>query len=840
SSKGGLTAELAAVADGGDDYHAATIACFYARQTTSGGPGLNNNWNLLSCDSTPTMPDASTSVFLGQGPGLEVRPDIIAEDTQNFRAFSVDVNTAALPGGITSAMDVFVQVCGDGNSSYGRDGAYDGPDRNLAFPIGGLPFANNCDGVGGTIGWDYVGDVRINNTRPVIRAASFPNNGYHGDALPASTSTISWQTTPDATGVSVSVCTGVDPDLGIGAGRGAESTIYGGGCIIDTVPANGGPTVWTLSFGTAGPGPDVILPLGATGRAVRVEGVVCSTFGCAGGPSATDTPAAHYNMFMRDNSHFARNVKLVWDYAAGPGDRTCQGGASAATSRTDAWAPNVTVPPAPARGVLDVYNTQAPVLKVCVTGDSGLSIPVAGVPVAYEVVSGPGDIDSDSPTYRETGWVPCTPPFSAPCSGGYRNTGAGPIFNGYSRPGNVAEPPLIDSLGRLSANVCSLGSCQRGDITNGFRTPDPLANWGVDWAAVNSLQTGTTVYRACVDLNGNLSCDAGEVSATATMEWTPSGRNHNHLWLAGTAGTDGHTGTATIAAPAGGTVNLTGIAHTEGHQGLANTPVIWRIGTNSPGHFVSTEQTTDANGTADATIGSSVLDAGRTTAVLFCGDGDSDGVCDQTPAQFEVNWGGVVTSSSITSFSVEPTIGVFGTDFVISGTLLDGGSNPVSSASVSIQRRTLGSNDWVEIRSVISNGTGAFSMTDVDLAYNSDYRAVFPGNVSYTGATSDTDRAWVRVGIAMNVSDPTVFAGQSVRISGRVLPAHPGAVVVLQVLDNGRGWKNIAAARLSSSSTYAFRVTHHSSKSLIYRVAYPTQGILNAWNVSRNTRVTWA
>jgi len=845
SSHDGLTAKLTAVAYGGDDAMSAHTALFFVKSTSVVG---TEPWFLVGTDSTPAVPDGGAGL-LAANPAWPTPPPGFPGNLK-WKAFEVDFNTQAMPGGIAGNIDVSVVVCGEGTTSFDALGAFDPQDNNRSATGLLVPILDCSNDLGATIGFDFVSDVVVNNTLAVVELPDYPNTGYHGDSVPINFFVINAVTTPGAQEVAIHLCEDPDPN-NVGAdfvpgspgvfsstwsGGGTDCAMPGGGEVFMT----GGPTLWSASFGASG-FPDFLIP-GLANTNVRLEVDVDDDLSPFGVIFPTRATSANQYIIPTIAADQMNTIGLVWDYQDGPGNRDCLTGATDATSVILPWtltdsdgdgAEGLAIAPAPDAGALDIDDGDNPVLKVCTKG-AAFSLAGAGIQIAYQIDSGPGGIDADTPDYLEPNAFVCGPatPF---CSGGFGYVG--PVLNGgYARPGSISDLPLVDPLGRGFARVCGVRACQHSDLTD----LAIFSGLGSDHAQVNSATTGTTTYRACVDLNGNRACEANELSARATMTWTPGGRNHNHVWKTGTAGVDGHSGQSTVAAPAGGTVSITGWFHDAGHNGVAAKPAIWRIGLNAPGHFVSTETTTLADGSATAVIGSSVLDAARTTPVFFCGDGDADGICDFTPAEIEINWGGVVTSTSISSFAVNPTIGVFGTDFVAAGTLLDGSAAPVSSATVSIQRRTLGSNDWVTIRDVITNGTGAFSATDADLAHNSDYRAVFAGNVSYTGSSSDSDRAWVRVGIAMNVSDPTVFAGQGVRISGRVLPAHPGDVVTLQVLDNGRGWKNIASARLSAASTYAFSVLHNSSKSLLFRVTYPTQGILNAWNVSRNLRVTWA
>lgn len=900
SSRDGLTARLTAVAWGGDDAMAAYSALFYVRQSPIVG---TEPWNLVGIDSTPAVPDGGplptqscdddTETIENFPPAWPNYPASVCGTPADarFKAFEVDLNTAAMPGGGTGPVDIFVAICGEGTTSWdanagpgGLLSATSGFDRADNFRSGGdllIPL-NDCAadglnpnfvgapfstaGLEATFGVDMVDGVAINNNLPVVNLPSFPNPAYHGDALPVGGFTVTAFTSPIAGEVALNLCQGVQPNVFAGGEwtqgtHGVDSLTYGGaGCAVDEVFMQGGPTTWTLNF-SASPTPGAItLPGALQNTSVRLEAMT-DLVGDGNIVPALATVAANY-IVPATPFNTANQIYAVWDYDAAQGNRQCFNGSTSATSQIDPvrgtdydgdGREQLSVAPAPdGAGKIDIDDGDNPVLKVCVKGPGGLAFPQIGTQVAYEVVSGPGDIDADTPTYLDGQAVSCFDfnffgiPATQPCSGGYTywpfatgNGGPiyGPFAGGYARPGSIADAPLNDPLGRGISRVCGLRPCQKSDITDLALE----AGTASDFAAVNSTQAGTTTYRACVDLNGDRRCGSpGEISATATMTWTPGGRNHNHAWVAGTETADGHAGQATISQPAGDTVDVVGILQDGGHNALAGKRVIARLGTNSPGHIISPPvTTTGSNGKAVFTIGSSVLDAARTTEFLVCGDGDADGICDQAPAKVEINWGGVVTTTSISGFSVTPAIGVFGTQFTATGSLLDGDGDPVSSATVKLQRRTLGSINWETVAQDTVDGAGAFVILD-EPTYSADYRAVFEGNVSYNSATSATDRAFVRVGIALNASDPTVLVGDSVRLSGRVLPAHPGAVVTLQALDNGRGWRNVASARLSASSTYAFTVRHGVARSVLYRVTFPTQTLLNAWNVSRNLRLTWA
>ncbi len=134
--------------------------------------------------------------------------------------------------------------------------------------------------------------------------------------------------------------------------------------------------------------------------------------------------------------------------------------------------------------------------------------------------------------------------------------------------------------------------------------------------------------------------EAASLRDTASKNSTPI-VDHNHLRLSSEATGNCHAGTASHTAQAGTAVNLTGCAQDAFHNGAPDTRVIWRIAANpnDPAQFVGVpEQRTDSTGKADAAVTSSANSGGLFSNILFCGDGDEDGVCDTIEAQFQISW----------------------------------------------------------------------------------------------------------------------------------------------------------------------------------------------------------
>lgn len=157
------------------------------------------------------------------------------------------------------------------------------------------------------------------------------------------------------------------------------------------------------------------------------------------------------------------------------------------------------------------------------------------------------------------------------------------------------------------------------------------------------------------DTNPDHGCADAPAQLTDTLTKTAgAGFDHAHLRfkedLPGSPPC--HTGATAKDKAAGSPVNLTGCVQDQGHNGAADVTTIWRI-LSGPGNFVSTEQTTDSAGQADAVLTAPSATDGQVTTVQFCTDGaggqPDNGVCDAEEiapffvcpacrAQIQISW----------------------------------------------------------------------------------------------------------------------------------------------------------------------------------------------------------
>jgi hemolysin type calcium-binding protein len=140
---------------------------------------------------------------------------------------------------------------------------------------------------------------------------------------------------------------------------------------------------------------------------------------------------------------------------------------------------------------------------------------------------------------------------------------------------------------------------------------------------------------------------AGETlsaSAIKTIAVTPgSAANHIHLLRSSdvAANSSCHVGPSAFSAPAGTNVNLTGCLKDLYENPIPGARTIWTAVVLGTAFFVGTpESLSDANGQADAAIGSPKSAEGSNTSIQFCQDENADGACDGgTASTVNIAWG---------------------------------------------------------------------------------------------------------------------------------------------------------------------------------------------------------
>lgn len=211
---------------------------------------------------------------------------------------------------------------------------------------------------------------------------------------------------------------------------------------------------------------------------------------------------------------------------------------------------------------------------------------------------------------------------------------------------------------------------------------------------------------------------------------------------------------------------------------------------------------------------------------------------DASSLMVDPNSAGIATGpAGALSAAASPASGVWGTQFAVDGTLSCAGT-AVPGATVAVTRMHAG---WsTPAGTATTNANGAWTLGDVPAA-NTSYRASWAGGGDCSGGAAATSGAVVvRPGVIVNVSPSRLARGTAATFTGRILPAHPGRRVLLQVLNGSTGaWHNVAWATLDGASSYRIGYRKTGPGWLLFRVAYPTQDADHGWNIGRNLRVDW-
>jgi len=199
--------------------------------------------------------------------------------------------------------------------------------------------------------------------------------------------------------------------------------------------------------------------------------------------------------------------------------------------------------------------------------------------------------------------------------------------------------------------------------------------------------------------------------------------------------------------------------------------------------------------------------------------------------------GATGTCDASVALTAGPASGVWGTTFLLSGSLSCNG-NLLGAKDVTLKKLAAGAWTAVATTQTSDDGTG-YQFTQKP-SHTTTYKVFFPGDSLCAAAASAPLTVIVRPGVAFNAASGGSSArGGMAVFSGSVLPAHTGHRVILQVLQGG-AWRNATWSRLDSSSRYRLTYTRTSgSGPLLFRIAYPTQHGDHGWNVSRNIKVTW-
>jgi len=213
-----------------------------------------------------------------------------------------------------------------------------------------------------------------------------------------------------------------------------------------------------------------------------------------------------------------------------------------------------------------------------------------------------------------------------------------------------------------------------------------------------------------------------------------------------------------------------------------------------------------------------------------------DGFGNSAAAQSASNMTVESITQTVITVSSTPDSLVAGAGTYMTG-FLTGNDDGVGGKTITIQRRIWGTNVFESFVTATTDSNGRFAYY-FKPDRHAEYRAIFNGDGPYLASTSAPEQVWVAVAVASRISSTSLQRGQWFQINGWVLPAHPGKQVWFQAYLGGT-WVTVAKQTLTSRNYYQFWYRSTSPRSLLFRVAFPTQDRDHAWNISQRYMVAW-
>jgi len=189
------------------------------------------------------------------------------------------------------------------------------------------------------------------------------------------------------------------------------------------------------------------------------------------------------------------------------------------------------------------------------------------------------------------------------------------------------------------------------------------------------------------------------------------------------------------------------------------------------------------------------------------------------------------STSGLTLVASKALLG-FPSGVVLSGTLKDG-ATPLSGRTIKLLYKEPGDTTWSSLLNVITNGSGAFNLTDFP-SRNRAYAANFDGDNVKGKAFSPQPCVEVEPSLSASYNDTVVRPGEKVTVSGSMTPVHSGYSVRLE-RKVGAVWTKLAESTFPSDGGYSIDWTPTATGEYVVRVTFRGDAD-NGW-VSTSDRI---
>jgi predicted GH43/DUF377 family glycosyl hydrolase len=191
----------------------------------------------------------------------------------------------------------------------------------------------------------------------------------------------------------------------------------------------------------------------------------------------------------------------------------------------------------------------------------------------------------------------------------------------------------------------------------------------------------------------------------------------------------------------------------------------------------------------DTTVNLASIPAAAHPSIRLAFDLHSDGQATPRVNSVKVLYTTQTAPLVLTLAASSPKV-VFGSSVTLTGTLAQGAAT-LAGAAVGLWAQPLGATTFTQVGTLTTAAGGTFSVTQKPTK-----RTVY--KVSFAGVTSEPT---VTVAVAHRLNVSAVRKGTKATVRGRLAPAHPGRVVVIQV-STGSRWRTFAKVKATKRSTF--------------------------------------
>ncbi len=178
----------------------------------------------------------------------------------------------------------------------------------------------------------------------------------------------------------------------------------------------------------------------------------------------------------------------------------------------------------------------------------------------------------------------------------------------------------------------------------------------------------------------------------------------------------------------------------------------------------------------------------------------------------------VATAATASTISINPSIAANSTVAYNTAVTITGTIDPVHQATVAVQSKRSGNDEFKTLASTTADANGNYSYTFKATASGS-YQVKWDGDADHASATSSSVTINVQSNIVLGKTPKPNWAGQEFFVNGRLEPRHRGVQVSVQINNKGT-WKTISKGKTDKNSNYSVKTSISKTGKHRLRVAF--------------------